>query len=157
MKAILSLFFCLLTVTCLQAKVNIIPQPSQVQETGGLFLLADGQTIGYTSAQLRPAAQYLQEVLTRSTGMKIKVRKGNGTFTLTLDKDMDIQDESYRLDVTRQDVHISAKSYKGVTNAIATIRQLLPPEIESQTQIRGVQWQMPAVSILESLCTTGAA
>lgn len=148
MKNALTLIYCLLALS-LQAKVNIIPQPTEVKETGSLFRLESGQTIGYSSSELRPAALYLQEVLTRATGMKIAVRRGKGTYTLTLQKNAAPEDESYHLDVTEQEVMLTAHCYKGITNGIASIRQLLPAEIESQAKVGGVAWQMPTVAITD--------
>lgn len=148
MRNILVIVFCMLPL-CLHAEVNIIPQPTEIREMGGQFQLTDGQTIGYNCSELRPAALYLQEVLTRATGMKIKVRKGNGTLTLAIEKGANAKDESYRLDVTEQGVRATASCYRGITNAIATLRQLLPAEIESQMVVKGVTWQMPTVCIYD--------
>lgn len=144
---IIPFFLCFLMTIGVQAKVNIIPQPTEVQETGSRFTVEAGQTIGYTSAELRPAANYLQEVLTRATGLKIGVRRGKGTYTLTLSDNQNTEDESYRLKVNQHDVLLTAHCYKGITNGIATIRQLLPAEIESATKVSGVAWQMPTVLI----------
>lgn len=148
MKKILTLT-CLLIALGIQARVCIIPQPTQVQETGSRFHVTQGQTIGYTDKQLRPAALYLQEVLTRATGLQIPVRKGKGTYTLQFDGKADPQDESYRLSVNPWEVQLTAHCYRGITNGIATIRQLLPAEIESQTPVPGVKWQMPTVEIAD--------
>ncbi len=114
-----------------------------------MFYVTQGQTIGYTDKQLRPAALYLQEVLTRATGLQIPVRKGKGTYTLQLDGKADPQDESYRLSVNPWEVQLTAHCYRGITNGIATIRQLLPAEIESQAPVIGVKWQMPTVEIAD--------
>ena len=132
--------------SALRASVNIIPLPTEVKEGSGNFQLQNGQTIGYSEASLRPAAEYLQEVLTRATGLKVNVRQGKGTFTLSLQK-KNAKDESYRLNVTSEGVLAEAPSYRGITNAIASIRQLLPPEIETCHQVDGIQWTMPVVEI----------
>lgn len=145
---LLTVLFVLCYHTAAQASVNIIPLPTQVEEKAGTFTLLDGHTIGYNDASLRPAALYLQEVLTRSTGYDIPIKKGKGTISLTLKKG-DAQDESYQLDVTARSVVAVASSYRGITNAIASIRQLLPAEIETDVPTTGVAWTMPAVSITD--------
>ena len=129
------------------ANVNIIPLPTEVKETGSTFVLKDGQTIGYSDKSLKPAALYLQEILSRATGYKVPVKKGAGTFTLKLQKSADKIDESYKLMVTANNVSATACNYRGITNAIATIRQLLPIEIEKQTKVGGVNWVMPTIEI----------
>jgi len=112
--------------------------------------LRNGQTIGYNDGSLREAAKYLQEVLTRATGFKIAVKKGEGTFTLSLKKSSDKNDESYTLLVANDKVSATGGSYRGITNAIASIRQLLPAEIERKNVVSGVAWTMPAVEIKDS-------
>lgn len=148
MRNTLTLILCFLSLA-LQAKLTIIPQPSQVRETGKVFCLQSGQTIGYSSSQLRPAALYLQEVLTRATGMKMAVHKGEGTYTLVLTDIMDAKDEGYELEVTSDNVRLTARCYRGITNGIATIRQMLPPEIESGKRVAGVEWVMPSAEIVD--------
>lgn len=131
----------------LWANVNIIPLPTEVNETGGTFTMKNGQTIGYNDASLRNAAKYLQKVLTQSTGFKIAIKKGEGTFTLILKKSADKDDESYTLNVLKEKVVATAQNYRGITNAIATIRQLLPAEIEKKNVVNGIAWVMPTVEV----------
>ena len=53
----------LLMPTVIRAEVNIIPQPTQVTEKAGSFVLKPSATIAYSDKSLLPAAQYLQEKL----------------------------------------------------------------------------------------------
>ena len=113
----------------MQAKVNIIPKPSQVEELSGCFLLKNGMSIGISDESLAPAATYLQELLSKSTGFSIKTGGKAGKIQLNL-VSPDEADESYILETGKKGVVISAHSYRGIINGIATLRQLLPPEIE---------------------------
>lgn len=146
----LSLMLCMTLTNALWAKVNIIPLPTQVKETGSSFVLKDGQTIGYSDASLRDAANYLQQSLTCATGFKIPVRQGKGTITLTLCKKGKMEGDSYTLSVTNEGVQAQATTYKGITNAIASIRQLLPAEIETPHPVNNVEWIMPTVEIQDT-------
>ena len=146
-SVVVALLAMMMSAGMARAEVNIIPQPTEVKEMGSTFRLADGQTIGYNDGSLRDAARYLQEILTRATGYTVKTRRGAGTFALTLQKPVNEADGSYTLNVTTQGVVVTAHSYKGVTNAIASIRQLLPAEIESESVVKGYAWTMPTVQI----------
>ena len=74
----------LLCVGTAMAAVNIIPKPTSVVEREGSFQLRDGTTIGYSDASLEPAAIYLQEVLSRETGLNFKTgKKGKIQLCLT--------------------------------------------------------------------------
>ena len=112
------------------AEVNIIPKPTSVVEHEGSFLLKDGMTIGYSDASLEPAATYLQELLTQSTGLSFKTKAGKGKIQLSIVLP-DESNEDYELVSDKKGVRITAHSYRGIINGIATLRQLLPPEIEN--------------------------
>ena len=131
------------------AEVNIIPKPTVVTEKEGEFLLKDGLTIGANDASLTPAAEYLQEMLTRATGLNIKAKGKKGKIQLSI-VSPDENDESYELQADKKGILITAHSYRGIINGIATLRQLLPNEIESKHRVSGVEWTVPAVSIQDS-------
>ena len=128
------------------AEVNIIPKPVSVVEGEGAFVLRDGLTIGVNDPSLAPAAQYLQEILSRATGLDVRLRGRKGKIQLLLTAP-DAEDESYELTADKKGVRITAHSYRGIVNGIATLRQLLPQEIESSAIVRGVEWSVPAVTV----------
>lgn len=57
--------------------------------------------------------------------------------------------EGYSLAVTPDAVVIRASQVAGLFYASQTLRQLLPPEIESRKEVSGVPWVAPAVTILD--------
>ena len=144
MKRKLSLWAaCLLMcVSTTMATVNIIPKPTSLVEKEGEFVFTKGFTIGYNNTSLEPAATYLQELLTRDTGLNFKTRLGKGKIHLCLVLPDD-NDESYELVSNKKGVLITAHSYRGIINGIATLRQLLPPVVK-------VQYDVPAVTIKDS-------
>ena len=105
------------------AEVNIIPKPTSVVEHEGSFLLKDGMTIGYSDASLEPAATYLQGLLTQSTGLSFKAKAGKGKIQLSIVLP-DESNEDYELVSDKKGVRITAHSYRGIINGIATLRQL---------------------------------
>ena len=107
------------------AAVNIIPKPMSVEEKEGEFVFTKGFTIGYSDASLQPAAIYLQEVLENETGFRFKTKLGKGKVQLSLVLP-DENDESYELVSDKKGVLITAHSYRGIINGIATLRQLMP-------------------------------
>ena len=124
------------------AAVSIIPKPTSVIEHDGQFVFRKGFTIGYNNTSIEPAATYLQELLTQDTGLNFKTRLGKGKIHLCLVLPDD-NDESYELVSDKKGVRITAHSYRGIINGIATLRQLLPPVVK-------VQYDVPAVTIKDS-------
>lgn len=130
MKRLSILFTSLLLYSgTAMAAVYIIPKPTSVVEREGLFRLKDGMTIGYNNPVLAPAAAYLQELLTQSTGFSFKTKAGKGKIQLHIALP-DENDESYELASDKKGVLITAHSYSGIINGIATLRQLLPVKVQ---------------------------
>ena len=149
LKSFILISSLLLAVGTLRAEVNIIPKPSQVEELSGSFLIRDGLSIGFSHESLAPAATYLRDILAQSTGYRIKTGGRGGKIQLHLDTP-DETDESYTLTSGRKGVVITAHSYRGIINGIATLRQLLPPQIESSARVEGIKWTIPAVRIQDA-------
>ena len=105
------------------AAVNIIPKPTSVVEREGTFRLKNDMTIGYNNPVLAPAATYLQDLLTQSTGFSFKTKAGKGKIQLNIVLP-DESNEDYELISDKKGVLITAHSYRGIINGIATLRQL---------------------------------
>ena len=127
--------------------ISLIPEPNEIQQTDGEFILKGG-TIGVADKQLLPAADYLAGLLSRSTGYIYKVGEGGGDITLAVG-DIPGKEGAYTLDVIPEGIQIKGNTYGGVIAGIETLRQLLPPEIES-TEVLAVVWSVPAVRITDS-------
>ena len=138
--------YLLLCACAAMADINIIPKPTFIVDHTGTYVLKNGSTIGYNDASLAPAAAYLQEMLTRATGLRIKTKAGKGRIQLTL-VNPDADNEEYELVADKTGIIITAHSYRGIINGIATLRQLLPAEIEATSPVTGTTWSIPAVSI----------
>lgn len=145
---------CLLLCLCsAMAAVNIIPKPMSVEEKEGEFVFTKGFTIGYSDASLQPAAIYLQEVLEKQTGFNFKTKLGKGKVQLSLVLP-DENDESYELVSDKKGVLITAHSYRGIINGIATLRQLMPIKCRRNLCLFGgfheFYWGIPSVTIKDA-------
>lgn len=130
------------------AEVNIIPKPTKVVESEGSYTLPSKLTISYSDKSLAKAASYLEGVLTPATGCDITIKKGQkGNIKLVLTSPASAEDESYKLVSGADGIVISSASYKGIIHGIATLRQLLPYQIECTSLLRGIDWTVPAVTV----------
>ena len=144
-----ALVCCLLLAgaTAMAQQPAIIPVPDQMTVGTGVWTIKKSATIGCDNAQLRPAAEYLSQMLSRATGYRFAVKNGKGDIRLTLANEGNAG--AYRLSVTGKGVTIEGDTYRGVINAIATLRQLLPDDIESQ-QVVARTWTVPCVTITDA-------
>lgn len=129
---------------------GLIPMPVSAQPAGGAFTLtADaGIVVAPGSAEITAIGQYLSERLQPSTGYALPVLPATGapppgSITLTtVDDDPQLGDEGYVLTITPDQVTLAARRPEGLFRGVQTIRQLLPPAIESSTRQPG-PWDLP--------------
>ncbi len=133
---------------------NIIPIPVFVTTAGGVFTLTDAADIYVEpgTAELMGIGQYLADKLNPSTGYGMQVLttlgapgKGN-IYLTTAGGDPALGEEGYELAITPDLVTLVADQPAGLFRGIQTIRQLLPPSIESSAVQPG-PWQMATGTI----------
>ncbi len=150
MKKILFIAVALLCITfTMNAQgINIIPKPVKMVEKQGEFTLTPSTTIVYRG-DLQEQAAYLQDVIKKSTGLRLDITEGKAkknTIYLTLDTPDKVA-ESYKLDVNSKGVTIVGADKGGLFYGIQTLLQLFPAQIYSNVVEEGVKWSAPAVSI----------
>lgn len=128
--------------------ISIIPAPFNIVVENDFFELPKQCTIGISDKTLIPAADYLAGILGRSTGCQLVVKEGKGDINLSLSTSSD--GDGYSLVSTCDEVTISGNSYAGVIYGIATLRQLLPHQVESRKTVEGIDWTIPAVNIKDT-------
>jgi len=129
----------------------VLPTPLAMTVGEGQFTL-DKATAIVADAKLVPVAKLLAERLRPATQLPLPVRAGKpsdggGGIVLTLARLGDFGAEGYGLSVTPKGVTIRANTPEGAFRATATLRQLLPPEIESDKPVAGKAWSIPCVTI----------
>jgi hexosaminidase len=144
-------------------KITVIPKPAETKLTVGHFTLKPKSAIYYEdagpdAAEIKAVAKYLAEQLRPATGLSLPVlplgprgpERGTGPITLrTLVKKPGLGPEEYRLVVTTDFITIRAPQPPGLFYGVQTLRQLLPPQIESRKKVLGVDWTIPCVDITD--------
>jgi hexosaminidase len=134
-----------------KTKVSLIPQPVEVQESTGSFLLTSATVISYDKPEGRAVADMLVQKLSMPAGYKLKAMQGKTgaiQFNLNATPDQKIGTEGYSLASSAKGVIISANKPAGLFYGMQTLIQLLPKEIESQKMAK-VEWTVPAVKITD--------
>jgi hexosaminidase len=133
------------------APLQLIPQPVEIQKSGGNFELTGSASIGYDNQESRKIADMLAQKLNGPTGFSIKAQQNtSATIQLTLNKVpvARIGNEGYILTSTPKGVIISANQPAGLFYGMQTLLQLLPNEIESRSATKS-NWILPAVKITD--------
>jgi hexosaminidase len=130
---------------------RLVPQPASMTVGSGAFRLGSGAHIVAASRDAVPVADALAGFLRPATGFKLQVVGGNGTagdIVLRLAGAADPTGEAYQLTSTTNSVNLQAATPHGLYDGVQTIRQLLPPWINS-TSVQDVDWTMPVVQIAD--------
>ncbi len=122
-------------------KPSIIPIPNHQELGDGVFKWDDDVFIAFENS-LAPAANLLKLLTEKSLG-KISAN-GTKKIELKLNPNL-VNPEAYTLQVTPQNITITAKSLQGAFYGVQTLRQLLPPCIENATC--NTEVAIPAITI----------
>jgi hexosaminidase len=131
----------------------VIPQPLEVTPLHGVFRL-NAKTPIEAGPGAEGAASYLHQLIAPAVG---GLRKGmeekddksrSGAILLTTwGAEKGLGEEGYAIMVTSDSVIIRASQEGGLFQAVQTLRQLLPPEIEGAERLSPRMWPIPAVAI----------
>ena len=138
--------------TNVDADINIIPQPQSLTPGSGSFQLNNATSI-VASPGVENLADYLADLFQPATGFRLKIRSNNvdvlsqNSIYLQLYKNGNDNPEAYTITVKPGSILIIAQEPVGIFYGIQTLRQLLPPEIESPVKVENFEWFVPSVEI----------
>lgn len=130
----------------------IVPAPRIATVADGAFpLTAETRIVTDGSDAVQSVASLLAERLRTATGFPLPVQSprassaADNTIVLRLGgSDPALGHEGYALEVTPRRVTITAPGHSGLLYGTQTLRQMLPPQVESRTKAAGVAWDIPA-------------
>jgi hexosaminidase len=122
----------------------IIPKPAHLEARAGTFSLVPATQIFVRSNddQTRWVGEYLSTLISEALGKSVRVHinpkgaKGHSTILLSLHAPSTLGSEGYELTVTPSNIRIEAVTAAGLFYGVQTLRQLLPPEIESHAAVK---------------------
>lgn len=134
-------------------RLNLIPEPLEVKEGVGEFVLSDRTVILQNSPKAAAVIPFLIERVSAVTPIDLKVarkaRSSEACVVFTEANDPSLGKEGYRIEVEPNKIEVKANETNGFFYAIQTLFQLMPPQIYSKAaeRIQGVTWSLPVVSI----------
>ena len=134
---------------------DVIPRPAKVTAGAGQFTLSDHAAVCVDDEALRDTARVLVDLLAKPMGAApaLTVVHGNapaGAVLLTRKgADPSLGDEGYALSVRPDGVTIRAGTTAGLFYGVQSLRQMLPPQVESKDKVTGVHWAVPCVEITD--------
>ena len=154
-RFILSCSFLVLLFGTVQAAVSIIPKPQKCVEKKGTFTVNKQTVICLPSdnEDIRNAMSFWNDLFSTAAGFSLEIvssPRSSNAICCRLNNSLP-NEEAYKLIVSPSSVRIDAKSAKGFFYAFQTLRQLLPPVIESDKVVtEQTKWEIPCVSVEDS-------
>jgi len=154
MKHSLLMAICLsmfIAVFAQKNTLNLIPQPVEILQNNGFYILTKGAKVSYNKPAGLDIAEKLVQKLNVATGFGIKAiagAKGSVQLNLNVTTDPELGNEGYSLVSTTKGVIINANQPAGLFYGMQTLMQLLPKEIESKEVVK-MKWTVPLVKITD--------
>ncbi len=128
---------------------SIVPKPVSVVPKPGVFSLLPSTVVVCDEAS-RPVAEMFAAQFRQSTGFPLRVSTTKPVREyiefVTKPELKFVGEEGYRVNVRTGYVSVRGFSAKGVFYGMQSLRQMLPPQGESSTQV-GAKWDVPGLDI----------
>ena len=126
----------------------LIPYPTHLTEGKGNFIVTPSTKIVVKSNLFLKEAEMLSALFEHSFGSSLipTIDQTKKSIHLILDESIK-EEEGYTLEITKNEVTLSAKTPTGMFRAVQTIRQLLPATIEAKNGHMVKSLSLPAVKI----------
>lgn len=151
------LFFVSVTVFGQRNNVAqlLIPEPVSVTSGTGNFLLNNNTPVHVLSADpsAKRVAEFISKKISKVSGYTLPVvansknKNVKSGIKLSIIKDATLGDEGYTLNVTPNEISISANKPAGLFYGMQSLFQLMPKEVEADTLVKNVKWNVPVCSI----------
>ncbi|NDV57228.1 family 20 glycosylhydrolase [Bacteroides sp. 519] len=150
-SSLVALFYSLIasTVFAQQIQVPLIPTPASMQWGEGTFTFTTSTSITVENESQTKIVQEFITLFTHAAGFTPKIQLGGKKGDIRLFTDNTLKNEAYRLEITPQKITIHASGSPGFFYALQSIRQLLPAAIEQDNLALGIDWKVPAVTIVD--------
>ncbi len=132
-----------------EEEISIVPKPSEMLIKEGSFRFTEDTKISVENDTQKPAAKYLSDLFENAAGYPLSIIDTREDRGIVLVNDDAITSEAYTLEVTPKKITIKASDPAGYFYGVQTLRQLLPPSIETKNS-KEQNWVIPSIQITDS-------
>ncbi|MEO5893479.1 MAG: family 20 glycosylhydrolase [Ferruginibacter sp.] len=126
----------------------IIPLPADLRPADGAFVITPATAIVLMDKQFENEADQLNIYFTNSFGLPLKKLPAAIKHSIIFKYDKSVlATEGYHLNITSEQITLSAGTPAGMFMAVQSVRQLLPASVEQKAGRQIISLSLPAVSI----------
>ena len=135
---------------------RLLPAPVSLKVGAGNFKITNATSINVLTfdPETKKVAQMLSDKIATASGYHLAINtasahKNHGAISFAIIKDAIIGKEGYNLNVSSDEISISANAPAGLFYGMQSLIQLLPKEIESSLVVIGKSWNVPACNVVD--------
>jgi hexosaminidase len=149
---LVSIYSCKPNRTFTENEIALIPQVRNMTLGVSSFQFNENTKFVVENIDQQVIASQFAELFNSAAGWKLQVNVGDdeGSNQVYFKTEPIMAPEAYSLEITTKRIEIRAAKPAGFFYAIQTLRQLLPPEIESSQIDEYFDWLVPVVNISDS-------
>jgi hexosaminidase len=108
---------------------SVIPKPASAKATGKAFFISGATTIQADgSEEVKSISRYLNEVLSSAHGLTLKTdgdKAEKNVIKLSLAENSNLGAEGYKIDISEEQINVTAGAPAGLFYGVQTLRQLI--------------------------------
>lgn len=146
--------FILLLLSCscegiVHKDLPVIPEPSNVItfDSSRHFTFSSKTTFASESQFRSELISDFTKLFEKSAGFVPEIISDMSLADVVFVADTTLAPEAYKLVITADKITVSSVDDRGLFYALQTLRQLLPPELESQNFMENIRWSIPVSHI----------
>lgn len=141
----------ILNKTYQESDIKIIPKVAELKVNPGVFVFNKNTSFVTLNENEETAALLLMDKFKKAAGWDLQlVKEAPNSNFIHFINDESLDGEAYKLQIFENHVKIIASNNSGFLYGVQSLRQLLPIEIESNTEIKNITWEVPNVEINDS-------
>ena len=131
---------------------SVIPLPNDVTMGEGIFKVAGADIFVEETLpeDIVSVARGFADRMALVSGKKMTVSSTDNKQKIRVIYNANLGDEAYALTSTPGSLIVEASDRNGFLYAFETVKQMLPPEVYGKARAKGVDWVIPAVSIIDA-------
>jgi len=146
--AVITLSSCSESKVFIENDIQIIPKPAQLKITTGIFEFTKNTKFVVSNQSQTEISKLLLDKFKNATGWRLETLEycpQNNYIQFIIDDNF--ENEAYKLEVIKDRITITSKGNAGFIYGLESIRQLLPPAIESSKKVLNTEWIIPNLTV----------